>query len=73
MAPEQIIVLLLLAALVAWFVITRDISKWHPVATVKKVKLMDGRTSTGLHLMGRKVNGKWQYRERTEDELAGTL
>lgn len=41
--------------------------EWHPHTTLVSVTLIDGRVHTGS-VMCRRVPGRWEYRECTDDE-----
>lgn len=50
-----------------------DKSEWEPCSpTFRKVKLIDG-TMASHSLMRRKVNGRWEYRKMTDEEVAESI
>jgi hypothetical protein len=49
-----------------------DQSLWEPCPPkIRMVKLIDGSTARS-NLMRRKVNGRWEYRKRTDHEMGQT-
>lgn len=64
--------IIIFATVAAWHFL-RDTAEWEPCSpTFRKVKLIDG-TRASHSLMRRRVNGRWQYRKMTDEEVADSI
>lgn len=68
--------LAIIVAVAAWHFLS-DKSEWAQAPTSlfsKDVELIDGTTcKCSRDLMRRKVNGRWQYRRMTDEEMADSI
>ena len=45
---------------------------WRPAFVLREKRLLDGTSATG-HLMQRWLDGKWEYRQMTQEELLAEM